>query len=174
VILWPGAATAGSLTPGHVYALISSVLCAITLLLVRRLGRQNNIYTLFYYLCLAGGLASLGPLLVQGTSVVPQQPVAWLQLAAVAVFSVGAQLSINQALIRIPAPKVSVMMTAEVPLASCFGILYLGEPLSWRLLVGALLIIGSGVALSMLPAKRGPARMNTGIAHVDCSVPDIS
>jgi drug/metabolite transporter (DMT)-like permease len=174
LILWPGESSAESLNAGHVFALISSVLCAITLLLVRRLGRQNNIYTLFYYLCLAGSLASLGPLLIQGTSLTPQEPVAWFQLAAVAVFSVGAQLSINQALIRIPAPKVSVIMTAEVPLASCFGILYLGEPLGWRLLIGGLLIFGCGVVLSMLPVKLGPARLNTEIARADGRVPHTS
>jgi drug/metabolite transporter (DMT)-like permease len=86
----------------------------------------------------------------------PAVPSAWLGLAAVAVFSIGAQLSINQALIRIPAPKVSVMMTAEVPLTAAFGVLYLGEPSDWHLIVGAVLIFGSGVGLNILPTKSAP------------------
>jgi drug/metabolite transporter (DMT)-like permease len=45
------------------------------------------------------------------------------------------------------------MMTAEVPLIAAFGVLYLGEPLSWRLIVGASFIFGSGVCLNLLPAK---------------------
>ena len=77
---------------------------------------------------------------------------AWLELAAVAVFSIGAQLTINQALVQIPAPKVSVIMTAEVPLVACFGVIFLGEPLDWRLLAGALFIFGSGVGLNLIPA----------------------
>ncbi len=152
LILWPHE-DSGTLNWGHLFAVIASVLCALTLLLVRRLGRDNNIYTLFFYLCLTGTIAGLGPLLIQDSPLLPQQPVAWIGLFAVAVFSIGAQLSINQALILIPAPKVSVMMTAEVPLVAGFGVLYLGEPLGWRLIVGALLIFSSGVGLNFLPSK---------------------
>jgi drug/metabolite transporter (DMT)-like permease len=48
------------------------------------------------------------------------------------------------------------MMTAEVPLVACFGILYLGEPLNWRLILGALLIFGYGIGLHLLPAQSTP------------------
>jgi len=152
LILWPHEAS-GTLNPGHLFAAIASFLCALTLLLVRRLGRENNIYTLFFYLCLTGTFAGLGPLLLQDLPILPGSTEAWSCLAAVAVFSIGAQLSINQALVRISAPKVSVMMTAEVPLVACFGVLYLCEPLGWRLIVGALLIFGCGIGLNLLPAK---------------------
>ena len=82
-----------------------------------------------------------------------QSAAAWISVAAVAVFSIGAQLSINKALCHIPAQKVTVMMTAEVPLVACFGILFLGEPLGVRLLVGALLVFGSGVGLNLFPSR---------------------
>jgi drug/metabolite transporter (DMT)-like permease len=152
LILWPGE-SAASLGMGHLFALIASVLCAVTLLLVRRLGRENNIYTLFFYLCLIGTVTSGGPLFLQESPVMPGQEVAWIGIAAVALFSVGAQLSINQALVHIPAPKVSVMMTAEVPLLACFGVVYLGEPLGWQLVVGAVLVFGCGVGLNLLPMR---------------------
>jgi drug/metabolite transporter (DMT)-like permease len=45
------------------------------------------------------------------------------------------------------------MMTAEVPLVSGFGVLYLGEPLNWGFIVGALLIFGSSIGLNLLPTK---------------------
>ena len=152
LILWPSE-TSTVLNLGHLFAVIASVLCALTLLLVRRLSRDNNIYTLFFYFCLTGTAASLAPLLLQGSSILPQQTEAWLGVAAVAVFSIGAQLSINQALARIPAPKVSVMMTAEVPLVTAFGVLYLDEPFGWRLIVGAILIFSSGIGLNLMPDK---------------------
>ena len=135
VILWPHEAST-ALNPGHLFAVLASVLCAFTLLLVRRLGRKNNIYTLFFYLCLSGTLASLSPLMMQDLPVLPGSVAAWFGVAAVAVFSVAAQLTINQALVRIPATIVSVMMTAEVPLVASFGVLYL-----------------EGVGLSLLPSK---------------------
>ncbi|MGB5750480.1 MAG: DMT family transporter [Desulfobacterales bacterium] len=152
LILWPHEAST-ALNPGHLFAVISSILCAFTLLLVRRLGRENNIYTLFFYLCLTGTLASLGPLMMQDLPILPGSVAAWVGVAAVAVFSVAAQLTINQALVRIPATIVSVMMTAEVPLVACFGVLFLDEPLDWRLISGASLIFGCGVGLSLLPSK---------------------
>ena len=145
--------TSAALNLGHLFAVIASVLCALTLLLVRRLSRENNIYTLFFYLCLTGTLASLAPLLMQEAPILPLQTAGWLGVAAVAVFSIGAQLSINQALVYIPAPKVSVMMTAEVPLVAAFGVLYLGEPIGWRLILGALFIFGSGIGLNLVPDK---------------------
>jgi len=152
LILSPSGSSAG-INMGHLFAGIASVLCAVTLLLVRRLGKTNNIYTLFFYLCLTGTLACLIPLMIQQTPIVPVGTAAWLGVAAVALFSIGAQLSINQALMSMAAPKVSVMMTAEVPLVAAFGVIYLGEPVSWRLIAGALLIFGSGIGLSILPDK---------------------
>ena len=152
LILWPHEASV-ALNPGHLFAVIASVLCAFTLLLVRRLGRDNNIYTLFFYLCLTGTLTSLGPLMIQDLPILPGSTPAWMSVVAVAVFSIAAQLSINQALVRIPATVVSVIMTVEVPLVACFGVLYLGEPLGWRLIIGASLIFGCGVGLSLLPSR---------------------
>jgi len=64
----------------------------------------------------------------------------------------AAQLTLNQALVRIPAAAVSIMMTIEVPLVASFGVLYLGEPAGWRLIIGALLIFGSAIGLSLVPA----------------------
>jgi drug/metabolite transporter (DMT)-like permease len=45
------------------------------------------------------------------------------------------------------------MMTAEVPILACFGVIYLGEPLGWRLVVGALLIFSCALGLNVRPAK---------------------
>jgi len=152
IILWPDQ-SAGTFNLGHLLAIIASVFCAFTLLLVRRLGKENNIYTLFFYLCLTGALASLIPLLLQGGPILPLQPAGWIFVGAVGIFSIGAQLTLNQALVHIPAPKVSVMMTAEVPLVAGFGVVFLGEPIGWRLLVGALIVFGCGIGLNLLSVK---------------------
>jgi drug/metabolite transporter (DMT)-like permease len=157
LILWPHEAS-GTLNTGHLYAVIASILCAITLLLVRRLGKDNNIYTLFFYLCVTGTLAGLGPLVIQNNALLPGSAAAWAAVAAVAVFSLAAQLTLNQALVHIPAAAVSVMMTIEVPLVASFGVLYLGEPAGWRLIIGALLIFGSSIGLNLLPAAAADGR----------------
>jgi drug/metabolite transporter (DMT)-like permease len=152
LILWPFEESA-SFNLGHVFAVISSFLCAMTVLLVRRLGRENNIYTLYFYLCLTGTLAGAGPLLMQAQPVLPAGAAAWAGIAAVSVFSIFAQLSINQALVRFPAPKVSVIMTVEVPLVASFGVIYLNELLTWNFVAGTLLIFGSGTGLNLMPTR---------------------
>lgn len=152
LILWPAEST-GGLDLGHLFALIASVMAALTLLLVRLLVRENNIYTLFFYLCLVGTLASLGPLVLQDGPILTGLTAGWIWLSGVAIFSVGAQLSINKALTSIPAQKVSVMMAVEIPATACFGVIYLGEPLGWRLIIGALIILGCGLYLNLRPAR---------------------
>ena len=169
LILWPFDTSVG-FNLGHLFAVCSSFLCALTILLVRRLGRENNIYTLFFYLCLTGTLAGLGPLLTQELPILPASAAAWFGIAAVAIFSIAAQLSINQALIRIPAAKVSVVMTLEVPLVACFGVLILGEPLSWNFTVGTLLIFSSGAALNLMPVRsKGGHTKNESIKPIQAS-----
>jgi len=160
VILWPHESS-GSINWGHGFALIGSVLCAFTVLLVRRLGSHNNIYTLFFYLCLTGVAACIVPLLTQAfqaSALLPQNAAAWSGVTAVAVFSIAAQLSLNKALSRIQATKASVIMTAEVPLVALFGVFYLGEPISWRLIIGSVLIFSCGIGLNLFPAQSVPDR----------------
>jgi drug/metabolite transporter (DMT)-like permease len=152
LILWPHE-TSEAVNVGHLFAAVASVLCALTLLLVRRLGRENNIFTIFFYLCVTGAIVCVLALFVQGAPFLPGHSAGWIGAAAVGLFSIGAQLSINKALVHIPTPKVSVVMTAEVPLVACFGVLYLGEPVGLRLLLGALLIFCCGVGLNLLPTK---------------------
>jgi hypothetical protein len=37
------------------------------------------------------------------------------------------------------------MLTAEIPLVADLGLLYLGEPLGWRPIIGTFLIFGTGL-----------------------------
>jgi drug/metabolite transporter (DMT)-like permease len=45
----------------------------------------------------------------------------------------------------------------EVPTTVAFGVCYLGEPLTWRLLLGGALILGASFYVTVRPARRpGP------------------
>jgi len=46
----------------------------------------------------------------------------------------------------------TLIWAIPAPLVACFGVLYLGEPPAWRLIIGASLIFGCGVGLSLLPS----------------------
>jgi len=152
LIFWPHDSAAG-LTIGHFMALGAAFLIGLANILIRRLGRTNNPFTIYFYFCLTGGLFCLGPLLSQKAPVLPAHPAAWFGLAAVAVSSMVGQVLMNQGMRHLKASKAGVLMMIEVIIASAFGFIYLSEPLGWRFLGGAALILGCGVALTVLPSR---------------------
>ena len=95
IILAPDRVGPG-LNAGHFFALASSFLGGLAIILIRRLGRTNNPFTIYFYFCITGVVLCIGPLLSQGPSLVPASGGAWTALLAVAVFSMVAQVLMNQ------------------------------------------------------------------------------
>ncbi len=152
LILWPGEAGAG-FSLGHLLALSAAVIGSLAIILVRRLARDNNPLTIYFYLCLVGALACLGPLLSQEGSLWPTSGAGWLALLVMAVPSLLSQLFFNKGYKYLRAPQTGVLMYLELLFLAAFGIIFLGEPLDWRLLSGAALIVGSGIWLNLKPAN---------------------
>jgi len=163
LILWPDRAGPG-VNVGHFLALGASFFTGLAVILIRRLGRTNNAFTIYFYQCLAGVLFCLGPLLAQAHPILPVTRVGWVGLIAVAAFAMAGQVLMNQGMKHLSASKTGVLMMLEVIVAATFGIVYLAETLSIRLLFGAGLILGCGVALIILPMHHNP--------HIKTSPPD--
>lgn len=136
---------------GHFLVLGASSLAGLAVILVRRLRRTNNPFTIYFYFCLVGGLVCLGPLLTPGHSVLPASRAGWVVLAAVAVFALFGNVLMNQGMKHLNASKTGVLMMLEVVTATAFGAVFLGEVLSVRFLCGSALILGCGVAIIVLP-----------------------
>ncbi len=136
-----------SLNSGHFFALGSSFLGGLAIILIRRLGRTNNPFTIYFYFCITGAVLCLGPLLSQGPALVPVSGTAWSALVAVAVFSMAAQVLMNQGMKHLNAAQTGALMMIEVLVAATFGVVYLGEPITLRLLWGSGLVLGCGLAL---------------------------
>jgi len=151
-IFWPDEASA-MFNIGYLFALGASFLAGLAIILVRRLGRDNNPFTLYFYFCLVGGIISIGPLIGQNSSFLPVSTTGWFGLIAVAVFALTAQILMNQGMKYMNAPKTGGLMLIEVLVATVFGVAYLGEPLSIKILFGAGLILGCGAALILIPVK---------------------
>jgi drug/metabolite transporter (DMT)-like permease len=62
LILWRPGQAGLSLGAGHLLALLAALLCGVQLVLIRRLSRDNNPLTIYFYFCLVGGLACVPPL----------------------------------------------------------------------------------------------------------------
>jgi drug/metabolite transporter (DMT)-like permease len=152
LILWPDRAVPG-LNPGHFLALGASFFTGLAAILIRRLRRVNNPFTIYFYFCLTGGFLNLGPLLAQGDAILPVSMPGWLSLIAVALFAMLGQVLMNQGMKYLNASKTGALMMIEVIVAGAFGALYLGESLSFRFFVGSIIILGCGCALTALPMR---------------------
>lgn len=141
------------LNMGHFFALGSSILGGLAIILIRRLGRTNNPFTIYFYFCITGAVLCLGPLLTQGPALVPSSGAAWSALISVAAFSMAAQVLMNQGMKHLNAAQTGALMMIEVLVAATFGVFYLGEPVTIRLLCGSGLVLGCGFALMVKPGN---------------------
>lgn len=152
LILWPDR-TGPGLNLGHFLALSASFFTGFAVIIIRRVRRVNNPFTIYFFFCMTGGVLSLGPLLTQGQPIAPVSDTGWMLLSAVALFAMVGQLLMNHGMKYLPASKTGALMMIEVIVAGAFGALYLGEALTLRFFLGAALILGCGAALTALPAR---------------------
>ncbi|MFC1868658.1 DMT family transporter [Thermodesulfobacteriota bacterium] len=152
LILWQHSSTEG-LSVGHLFALCASFFTGLAVILLRPLGRDNNAFTLYFYLCVAGVIICAGPILSKGSPCLPVSVNGWLLLMAVASFAMTGQVLLNQGMKFLNAPKAGVLMMIEVLITVSFGVIFLGESLALKTICGACLILGSGVALVLVPTR---------------------
>ncbi len=148
VILWPDKLGDG-LAVGHFLILLASLMASVAIVLVRRLVVENNPWTIYFNFCLVGTIACGAPLLSGSGPILPAGWPGWVLVVAIGLSAMLAQVSMNQALAYLTAPKMGVIMTLEVVGAAAFGILYLDEPLTWRFVIGASLIVGCGALINL-------------------------
>lgn len=162
LILWPDRSGPG-LNAGHFMALAASFLSGLSVIIIRRVRRVNNPFTIYFYYCTIGGVISLGPLLTQAQPVAPVSGTGWMLLSAVAIFAMIGQVLMNHGMKYLSASRTGSLMMIEVIVAGAFGALYLGEPLTLRFFLGAVLILGCGAVLTAIPAPAaGPAFKKEG------------
>ena len=133
---------------GHLFGLAAGFFVGLTVTLIRRLSAENNTFTPFFYMSMIGCLVGAGPLFWQESPFLFEAKGA-IGLLAIATFAVAANLTFNKALIYLPAPKAGIISMMEVVFGGVCGFFIFDEPLSWRLILGGMLIIGSGVCLTV-------------------------
>lgn len=155
LILWPENFEVG-FDFRYLYPLTGALFAGLVTSLIRRLRASNSPMTLYFYLCLVGAAASLGPILTDESRFIPQGDVL-LGLLLMAVLATIGQLAMNQGYKFLSAPKGGVLMMSEVILGSLAGVLFFGEPLGLKFLIGASLIILSGLFLTLRPPVKNRA-----------------
>jgi len=154
VILWPS--QLGSfLNWGYLFIMAASVLAGIHINLIRRLGATDTAATIFFYHCLIGAAISLPFLLLQPQPIVPTR-LSLLGLMILASAALVGHLLMNHSFKMVNPTRGGILLMSELVIGAGFGIIFLGDPVSPRLIIGAGLILGCGVVLTLQPST-GPA-----------------
>lgn len=151
VIMGPGGGI--ELKLGHLCALIVSVLAGLNTSLVRRLSSQHTPYAIYFFFCLAAAVVSIWPLVLGVENLIPSGA-GLLYLGAIGVVATIGQVLLNQGFFYLPATEGGVILMSQVVIAAAWGVLYFGEPLTWRLAVGGVLIMAGGAFLNRASRKR--------------------
>lgn len=151
VILAPGGGV--HLQMGHVYALIVAALAGLNTALVRRLCVRQGPYTIYFFFCLAAAAVSIWPLVFGSESILPTGQ-GFLYLAGIGVVATIGQVLMNQGFIHLPAAEGGVVLMSQVIIAAAWGVVMFGEPLSWNLVAGGVMIMGGGAFLNRAARKR--------------------
>ena len=156
IILWPSQ-LASFLNWGFLFIMAASVLAGIQINLIRRLGATDTAATIFFYHCLIGAAICLPLLLLQSQPIVPTR-LSLLGLVILASAALVGHLLMNHSFKMVNSTRGGILLMSELVIGAAFGIIFLGDPVSPRLIIGAGLILGCGVVLTLQPST-GPAAL---------------
>jgi drug/metabolite transporter (DMT)-like permease len=145
---------------GQVMAICGSAFAGLTVTLIKSLREKNGPVIIYLYFCTMGMLVTLPRFAM--APLVPSTAMEWAMVMGIILCSITAQLLMNQGFFYCRGWEGGVFMSAEVIFTAIVGIIFLGDPASWRFWVGGLLIVGSAVALNRFKAnhlKREERRM---------------
>lgn len=143
----------GHIEPGVIAAALSAVFFAISVMLVKKLTRGEDLFAILFWMCLFQTCFGLGLSLSDGTLTLPSpQTLPWLGLIGFA--GITAHLCLTRALQLAPASFVGPIDFTRLPLIAVIGAAFYNEPLTYALGVGAALILLANLLSIRSEAKR--------------------
>lgn len=140
-------------TFGQIMAVTGALFAGVTVTLIRSLRAKNGPVIIYLYFCTMGTLLTLPAFIMN--PLCPSSALEWAMILGIVFTSLGAQLLMNQGFFFCKGWEGAVYMSSETVFTAVVGIMFLGDPATWRFFAGALLIVGSGLALGKL-AQRTP------------------
>ncbi|MEN8782668.1 MAG: DMT family transporter [Desulfobacterales bacterium] len=140
---------------GQAVALLGGIFAGLTVTLIRSLRENNGPVIIYLYFCTMGTLVTLPKFALH--PVWPATPLESVMILGIIFSSVTAQLLMNQGFFYCRGWEGGVFMSSEVVFTAVVGIVFLGDPATWRFWTGGLMILASGIAMNRLRNDRGPA-----------------
>ena len=140
---------------GQAVALLGGIFAGLTVTLIRSLRENNGPVIIYLYFCTMGTLVTLPKFALH--PVWPVTPLESVMILGIIFSSVTAQLLMNQGFFYCRGWEGGVFMSSEVVFTAVVGIVFLGDPATWRFWAGGLMILASGIAMNRLRNDRSPA-----------------
>jgi drug/metabolite transporter (DMT)-like permease len=137
---------------GQTMAVLGGAFAGLTVGIIKKLREKNGPVVIYLYFCLLGSVISFPAFIAHPQ--IPQVTSEWLMLGGIVCSALAAQLLMNQGFRYCKSWEGGLFLMAEVVFTSILGILFLGEPVTWRFLTGGFLVLGSAVALNRGNARR--------------------
>jgi drug/metabolite transporter (DMT)-like permease len=131
---------------GQVVSLVGAAFAGIAVAAVKKARETNGPVIIYLYFCLAGAAMSFVPFVAD-----PQLPTSahdWFVMGGIVATSLFAQLLMNQGFHYCGSFDGGLLLTSEVLFVALWGIVFLHEPVTWRFLTGASMILVSILALN--------------------------
>lgn len=138
---------------GYALGFTGGVFAGLTITLIKKLRAKNGPVVIYLYFCLFGMLVAFPPFISNPT--IPDSAGDWLMTGGIVFCSIIAQLSMNQGFKYCQSWEGGLFLSGEMIFVAFFGVLYLGEPTTWRFWIGGLLILSSVLLLNFMKAKIG-------------------
>lgn len=137
---------------GQIMAIAGALFFGLTVTLIRSLMGKNGPVIIYLYFCTVGTLLTLPKFLME--PIIPTSAFEWALISGIVVSSVSAQVLMNQGFFFCKGFEGAAYMTSETVFTAVVGILFLNDPVSWRFLVGGILIVGSGLTLNWISRRK--------------------
>jgi drug/metabolite transporter (DMT)-like permease len=143
-----------SFNNGYLFGFLSGCLGGLAMVLAHKARQTNSPFVIYFYFCLIGGMITF-PFVLQNFKVPGIQN--GILLVLIAILLLIGQVVMNHGLRFCKASEGSLILMSEVVLTGIAGFMIFKDPVTWNFLVGAFLIIGSGIGLNFTSrASRHP------------------
>jgi drug/metabolite transporter (DMT)-like permease len=143
-----------SFNNGYLFGFLSGCFGGLAMVLAHKARQTNNPFVIYFYFCLVGGMIT-SPFVLQDFRVPSIQH--GILLVLIAALLLTGQVVMNHGLKFCKASEGSLILMSEVVFTGIAGFLIFKDPVTWNFLIGAFLIIGSGVGLNLMSrASRHP------------------
>jgi len=153
---------------GDIFGLLAGCFAGFAVALIRKLQETNNVLIIYFYYCLVGGIVSF-PFFLKDFGMPSLQHL--LLLILLGFIFLIAQLLMNQGFKFCKASEGSVILMLELIFTGIAGVVIFEEPLSPGFLVGALLILGSGVGLNLIHRRFRPSTVSRNDEKLSSRLP---